>query len=84
MSSITIHNLDKDLEVSIRRKASERHESLNRTIQSLLRESLGLSNRPNDHKEEFMDLFGKWSKEDLQDFEEAIAVFNDIDEDKWK
>ncbi|MBN1410919.1 MAG: hypothetical protein JW969_08740 [Spirochaetales bacterium] len=84
MSSITIHNLDGDLEMSLRRKAQENHESLNKTIQKLLRQSLGLSKKSDDCKDDFRDLFGKWSKKDLQDFEKAVKDFEQIDEQDWK
>lgn len=84
MSSITIHNIDNDLDISIRKKAIEDNESLNKTIQKLLRKSLGLINKPNDHKSDFMDLFGKWSKEDLEQFEKAVSEFETIDEEDWK
>lgn len=84
MGSITIHNMDNDLEISIRRKAKENHESLNLTIQKLLRQSLGLKNKPNDHKNDFMDLFGKWSKQEREKFDDAVADFEQIDEKDWK
>ena len=84
MSSITIHKLDSDLEISIRKKAKENQESLNRTIQKLLRQALGLAKKPNDYKNDFKDLFGKWSKKDLKKFEEAISDFEQIDYKDWE
>jgi plasmid stability protein len=84
MSSLTIHNLDSDLEISLRKTAKENHESLNKTIQKLLRQALGLTNKPNDHKNDFKDLFGKWSKKDLKIFEDAISDFEQIDLKDWE
>ncbi|MCK4797421.1 MAG: hypothetical protein KAT05_08570 [Spirochaetes bacterium] len=83
MSSITIHNLENDLEISIREKAKE-EESLNKTIKKLLRKSLGLSKKIDSHKEDFLDLFGKWTKSDLLEFEKSISDLNAINPKDWE
>ncbi|TAL36668.1 MAG: hypothetical protein EPN93_07530 [Spirochaetes bacterium] len=80
MKSITIHNLEDSLESIIREKSRTQGTSLNRTIQSLLKQALGLSEKnPNNHRNDFLDLFGVWSRNDLDDFTRRTAEFDKID-----
>jgi hypothetical protein len=85
MKSITIHNLDDSLEILIREKAKKQGISLNKTIQMLLKQSLGLNPKSsNNHKEDFLDLFGCWSKKDELEFNKKTQDFNKINELDWK
>ena len=84
MSSITIHNLEKDLELLIREKAKKEHESLNKTIKKLLRKSLGLEKKQINHKDDFLDIFGKWDQKDLKEFENETSDFNEIEPMEWE
>lgn len=84
MNSITIHNLEDDLELSIREKAKQQHESMNKTIKKLLRQSLGLEKNMNNHKEDFLDIFEKWTKKDLEEFENAISDLNKVNPKDWE
>jgi plasmid stability protein len=83
MASITIHNLDPELDQQLRATAEQQHTSLNQTIQKLLKEALGL-NRPSVKKSDFSDLSGTWSKKEAQEFEMATAEFSKIDHELWK
>ena len=83
MSSITIHDLEKDLELSIRQKAKKEQVSLNKTIKKLLRQALGLEDRQTNHLNDFTDVFGKWDKKDLKEFKKAISDFNKINPEEW-
>lgn len=83
MKSITIHGMDDDLDRLIREKAAADGKSLNKTIKNILEEALGM--RPSrDHREEFMDLFGSWSKEDRQEFEKASEDLRQVDPGDWE
>lgn len=85
MKSITIHNLDDALEVSIREKAKKYGTSLNKTIQILLKESLGLNIKsPGNHKDDFLDLSGVWSKRDETEFLKKTSDLNKINDQDWK
>jgi hypothetical protein len=85
MKSITIHNLDDSLELLIREKSKKQGISLNKTIQMLLRQSLGLNSKSsNNHREDFLDLFGSWSKKDEIEFIRKTQDFNKINESDWK
>lgn len=83
MKSITIHGMDDELDRLIRERAADDGKSLNKTIKSLLEEALGV--RPTrDHREEFMDLFGSWSTEDLRQFEQATEDLRQVDPGDWE
>ncbi len=85
MKSITIHNLDDKLDSLIREKAKKQGMSLNKTIKLLLKKSLGLDkNNENDHKNDFMDLFGIWSKKDLNEFNKKIKDLREVNINDWK
>jgi len=85
MKSITIHDLDDELDKEIREKAKIQEMSLNKTIKNLLKKALGLKSpaEPN-HKDEFMDLFGVWSEEDFKEFTVSIEGFETIDPGDWR
>ena len=85
MKSITIHNLDDELDKEIREKAKNQGTSLNKTIKRLLEKALGLkSTKEPNHKDEFTDLFGVWSEEDYLEFSESTEDFNISDPEDWK
>ena len=83
MKSITIHGMDDELDRLIREKAAADGKSLNKTIKSLLEEALGV--RPSkNHREEFMDLFGRWSEADRRQFEQATEDLRQVDPGDWE
>ena len=85
MKSITINDLDHQLDKLIRKRARKDGKSLNKTIKSLLEESLGISKLQDyDHSEDFMDLFGTWSEGDKKTFDESINDLEKIDEKDWQ
>lgn len=84
MKSITIHNLDEPLDRLIREKAKNQGLSLNNTIKNLLAEALGLSPKQGEErKKDFLDLFGVWSEQDVQDFNKRTCDFEKIDPGDW-
>jgi len=83
MPSITLHNLDPEIERAVRERAREQRTSLNRTIQRILKESLGLDKKP-IKKCDFSDLAGTWTKKEALEFEKATGVFSKIDTEMWK
>ena len=47
-------------------------------------EVLGIkAKKPVDDRQEFMDLFGVWTKDDLEEFSRAVKDFEEIDEREW-
>ncbi len=85
MKSITIHKIDDELSRMLSRKAHEAGTSLNRTVKSLLRSSLGLEARARvDHREEFLDQFGTWSDEEGAEFRDRVSELQQVDEGDWQ
>ena len=85
MKSITIHGLSDELDRIIRETAEQQNTSLNKTIKKLLEDSLGLSgtSKP-DHRKDFEDLFGIWTKQEAEEFKNNIRQFEEIDHQDWK
>lgn len=84
MSTITMHGVDKMVDRGIREIARSEKTSINRVAQALLRRALGLDTRGVEHRAEFQDIFGSWSKADLAEFEAATADFSKVDVEDWK
>lgn len=85
MKSITIHNLDDALELSLRERAKKYGTSLNKTIQILLKESLGLNSKsPGNNREDFLDLSGVWSEKDEAEFLRKTRKLREINDRDWK
>lgn len=84
MSSITIHGLEDPLDSLIREKARQQGISLNKVIKQLLAESLGLSAKNNSPKNDFADLSGVWSSEDLEEFIRNTEELSHIDPRDWE
>jgi phosphoribosylformimino-5-aminoimidazole carboxamide ribonucleotide (ProFAR) isomerase len=83
MSSITIHNLDNDLERVIRETAESQHTSLNKVIKKVLRESFGLDTK-RKKKSDFSEFVETWSEAEAMEFENNIQEFETIDSEMWK
>lgn len=85
MKSITIHGLSDELDEMIRKQAEKQNTSLNKTIKALLEEALGLNKKGKpDHSKDFDDLFGIWTKQDAEEFNNATAQFERIDHQDWE
>lgn len=83
MSSITVHNLDKEMDQLIRELAAGKKQSLNKTIKFLLRDALNLS--PNKKKSDFSNLCGVWSKEEMEEFDKRTEeMFERVHPEDWQ
>ena len=83
MKSITIHGIDDGLAQKIAEKSKEMDQSRNKTIKSILQQSLSESTQ-SDREREFYDLFGKWSKDEKAEFDAIVSDFEQIDDSDWK
>ncbi len=83
MSQITIRNMPASLEERLRKLARAGNTSLNKTIQTLLYESLGLTG-DSGKKRDLTDLSGSWTESEAKLFEESIHELDQIDEKMWK
>lgn len=86
MKSITIHNIDGQLAELIKSKAKTKGTSINKIIQQLLEESLGVKPLSKDsrNRKDFSEFCGLWSKKDLKEFEEKTKEFEEIRLEDWK
>lgn len=85
MKALSIHNLDDRISFLLRKKAKESGMSLNKTIQSLLKNALGLEQvNKGDHRGEFRSLFGVWTRQDTEEFDRATRSFKTIDKEDWR
>ncbi len=84
MKSITIHGLDEELDEKIRKEAWKEGQSLNKSIKRLLSESLGIGKEISNHREDFLDLFGSWTQQDLEAFSHATEELSRIDPKDWE
>ena len=82
MASITLHNLDSELEQRIRETARRNHTSLNQTIKTILREALHLD-KPESKKADFSDLAGTMTEDQAREFEEINSSFSQVDRELW-
>ena len=84
MTSITIHGLEDPMDSLIREKARQQGISLNKVIKQLLAESLGLSQKSNMLGNDFADLSGVWSPEDLEEFTRNTEELSHVNPRDWE
>lgn len=80
MKSITIHDLDDDLARKLEVYAKERSQSLNKSIKSILRASLGL---PQETRyADYSDVCGVWTVAEADAFDAAVEDLEQIEDDE--
>ena len=88
MNQLTIRGFDDDLKERIQRLAKREGISLNRAAVKLLRKGAGMSDgREGGNKvgSSLDHLFGRWSKEEADEFDAIIEEeFEKIDEPMWQ
>lgn len=84
MKSITVHGLDDDLDAGIRDRARTEGLSLNKTIKLLVRQALGIGERPPDRRGDFQDFLGIWTAAEVEAFDLATQGFDQVDDADWK
>lgn len=82
MKSITIHGIDSNLDKKIAEKASEFGLSQNRTVKLILQSSL-IPDKKTSKREEFSDLFGKWTNAQKEEFNQKISDLEIVNESDW-
>ncbi len=82
ISSITLHNLDSELEKGIRETAQKNHTSLNQTIKTILREALHIDTQ-SSRKTDFSDLADTMTEDEAREFEDVTRSFSQIDRELW-
>lgn len=81
MKTLTIRNVPRELDEALQRERSRRGLSLNQTVIDLLRQRLGVgAGRSNG----LARLGGRWSDEEFEQFGNAVASFERVDEEVWR
>lgn len=85
MKSITLHKIDGPLAKLIKSKARANGLSINKTVQQILEESLGVKPKPDGaFRNDFKEFCGIWSDIDLAEFNERAGDLNKIDPEDWR
>ena len=86
MKAITVRNLPPEVARAIREKAKKEKISLNRAVISLLEEATGQTAAPRKEvlHHDLDEFFGCWSKEEADEFDEALREQRQIDPEMWK
>jgi plasmid stability protein len=83
MKHLTIRNLPPEVGEALDRRRARSRTSLNQTVIDLLRHALGVR-RPGEESNGLARLAGTWSQEEHEQFEAAVAVTEQIDEELWR
>ena len=85
MKAITLRNLPAELESAISKRARETGLSINKTVISLLEESIGLRrDKGKIRHHDLDDLSGAWSDEEAEQFDRTLAEQRQIDPETWE
>lgn len=84
MSTISIHNLDSEIERKIKRLANKKHQSVNKTIKEILTQNFAGAKVKAGNRSRFEKFCGRWSEDEYQAFSSATEDFSKIDPDDWK
>jgi plasmid stability protein len=81
VKALTVRNLPSEVAEALDRERRARGTSLNRTVIELLRQALGVGGARSNG---LSLLAGGWTREDFDAFEEAVAVFDEVDPEMWR
>jgi plasmid stability protein len=82
MKNMTIRDVPTDLAEALEKEKNRRGKSLNQTVLQLLSQCLGVRSGPRSNG--LARLAGSWTAEEHKQFEEAIALTEQIDEELWR
>ena len=87
MNQLTVRGFDDELSAILHRLAEQEGISLNQAALRLLRKGACLTDNgkgnPNAIGTSLDDLFGSWSQDEAESFDEALEVFGTVDEAAW-
>jgi plasmid stability protein len=81
MKALTVRNVPQDLAEALEREKRRRGESLNKTVLQLLAQGLGVGHSRSNG---LAELGGRWSEQEFCEFEDAVAFFDDPDDEVWR
>lgn len=83
MNQMTLRQIPDQVGERIRKLSAENGESINKTTLKLLMKATGCE-VAGRKKRDLSSLAGTWSKKEAEDFEEAVKIFEQVDEELWK
>ncbi|MBI5418509.1 MAG: hypothetical protein HZA60_00305 [Deltaproteobacteria bacterium] len=86
MTQITIRISDPEMEEALRRRAKEANKSLNKVVLELIQAGagLGVGKKKTPRGASLAEFAGGWTDQEAREFDEAIQIFEEIDEEMWK
>lgn len=88
MNQLTLRGFDRDLERRLREVARQRQISLNKAAILLLRRGAGLEPEEAAATDVIGDsldhLIGSWTAAEAQEFDDAVAAFEQVDDEMWR
>ena len=85
ITQITIRISDPEIEKTLRRKAKESGKSLNKVVLELIGESSGTGGgKKKPAGESLREFAGTMTDQEAAELEEAVRIFEEIDEEMWK
>ena len=83
MKTLTIRNVSPQLADALLEEKKRRGKSVNSVVLEFLSHDLGIES---GHRRSngLSQLAGRWTQEDLDEFETAVKAFDEIDEELWK
>ena len=84
MATLSIHNLDPELERRVRRRARDRNQSVNKTLHELIGQALGVQPADRSVEERFSRFCGVRNDDDLAAFEAATSDTREVDSKDWE
>lgn len=78
---LTVRNLPPEVAKALEQEKQRRGASLNQTVIDLLKQGLGV---PGTRSNGLVRLAGIWSEEEHEQFQRAVAPFDDVDPDLWE
>ena len=84
MKTLSLRGIDDELADALKKKAQRTGRSINKTVLSLIRESIGLEKKKLTRVYHDLDeLAGTWGEKDEREFEKKTQFFHRIDEEIW-
>lgn len=86
MNTFTLRNIPTPIDKSLRQIAHKTHKSLNQTAIDLLATATGVCPDKNTTKKkrDVSSVFVPWSKEEREEFQKNMKLFDHIDEEMWQ
>lgn len=81
MRTLTVRSLPEAVSEALTRERQRRGTSLNQTVIDLLAQALGVRRRRSNG---LAARAGTWTEAELEEFEEAVASFEEVDPDLWR